>query len=63
MTRTVRFTTDELARLRESDADRTDWARVDALTEEELEASIDYGEEGEIAWKSVQVGFPGTKQQ
>ena len=26
--------------------DRTDWARVDALTEEELEASIDYQEEG-----------------
>jgi uncharacterized protein (DUF4415 family) len=26
--------------------DRTDWARVDALTEEELEALIDYEEEG-----------------
>lgn len=26
--------------------DRTNWERVDALTEEELEASIDYEEEG-----------------
>lgn len=26
--------------------DRTGWARVDALTEEELEASIDFEEEG-----------------
>jgi uncharacterized protein (DUF4415 family) len=58
-----RFTTDELARLRESGSDLTDWARVDALTEEELEASIDHDEEGEIDWNSVQVGFPGPKQQ
>ena len=60
---TLRFTTDELARMRESGADRTDWARVDALTEEELEASIDHDEEGEIDWSSVQVGFPGPKRQ
>jgi hypothetical protein len=51
---TVRFTTNELARLRESGDDRTDWSRVDALTEDELEASIDHDEEGEIDWSSVQ---------
>lgn len=61
--RILRFTTDEVARQREAGADRTDWDRVDALTEEQLEASIDHDEEGEIDWNSVQVGFPGPKQQ
>ena len=61
--RIVRFTTDELDRLRESGADRTDWARVDGLTEEQLEASIDQDEEGEIDWNRLQVEFPGPKQQ
>jgi uncharacterized protein (DUF4415 family) len=61
--RIVRFTTDELARLREAGTDRTDWARVDALTGEELEASIDQDEEGEIDWNRLQVDFPSPKQQ
>ncbi|MDP9357479.1 MAG: BrnA antitoxin family protein [Chloroflexota bacterium] len=33
------------------------------MTEEELEASIDHAEEGEIDWSTVQVGIPGPKQQ
>jgi uncharacterized protein (DUF4415 family) len=60
---TVRYTSDELRQMRERGEDRTDWARVDAMTEEELEASIDYEEEGEIDWSTLQVGFPGPKQQ
>jgi uncharacterized protein (DUF4415 family) len=40
---------------------KTDWARVDALTEEELEASIDYEEEGEPDWSTVTVGLPRPK--
>ena len=32
---------------------RTNWARVDALTEEELEASIDYEEEGYPDWSII----------
>lgn len=57
---TVRYTADEMRRRGE---DQTDWTRVDALTEEELEASIDHAEEGEIDWSTVQVGIPGPKQQ
>jgi len=36
----VRYTADELRAMRERGEDETDWARVDAMTEEELEAAI-----------------------
>jgi len=60
--RIVHFTTDELDRQREAGEDRTNWAQIDALTEEQLEASIDQDEEGEVDWSRVQVTFPGPKQ-
>ncbi len=60
---TVRYTADEIDEMRRRGESQTDWARVDALTEEELEASIDHDEEGEIDWSTVQVGIPGPKQQ
>ncbi len=60
---TVRYTADEIDQMRRRGEDQTDWARVDALTEEELEASIDHAEEGEFDWSTVQVGIPGPKQQ
>ncbi len=59
----VRYTADEIDEMRRRGEDQTDWARVDAMTEEELEASIDHAEEGEIDWSTVQVGIPGPKQQ
>ena len=59
----VRYTAEELDRMRQQGRSRTDWARVDALTEAELEASIDHEEEGEIDWSGVQAGIPGPKQQ
>ncbi|MDP9354162.1 MAG: BrnA antitoxin family protein [Chloroflexota bacterium] len=59
----VRSTADEIDAMRGRGEDQTDWARVDALTEEELEASIDHAEEGEFDWSTVQVGIPGPKQQ
>jgi uncharacterized protein (DUF4415 family) len=40
---------------------KTDWARVGALTEEELEASIDHEEEGEPLWDTTIVGLPRPK--
>lgn len=43
--------------------DRTDWARVDALTEEELEASIDYEEEGYPIWETLRAIPDPRKQQ
>ncbi len=60
---TVRSTADEIDAMRRRGESQTDWARVDAMTEEELEASIDHDEEGEIDWSTVQVGIPGPKQQ
>ncbi len=59
----VRYTADEIDAMRGRGEDQTDWARVDALTEEELEASIDRDEEGEFDWNTVQVGIPVPKQQ
>jgi uncharacterized protein (DUF4415 family) len=44
---TITTTTLEEAKARRARGEsRTNWERVDALTEEELEASIDYEEEG-----------------
>ncbi len=59
----VRYTADELDEMLRRGESQTDWARVDAMTEEELEASIDHDEEGEFDWSTVQVGIPGPKQQ
>ena len=44
--RIVSYTADELRAMRARGEDRTDWERVKALTYEEIEASIDYEEEG-----------------
>lgn len=60
----VRYTVDELAAMRARGEDLTDWARVKALTDEEIEASIDFEDEGEFDWSEVYVGMPtGKKQQ
>lgn len=61
--RIVRYTADELDAMRQRGEGQTDLARLDAMTEEELEASIDHDEEGEIDWSTVQVGIPGPKRQ
>ncbi len=59
----VRYTADELDGMLRRGEDQTDWDRVRAMTEEELEASIDHDEEGEFDWNTIQVGIPGPKQQ
>lgn len=61
--RIVRYTAEEIDEMLRRGEDRTDWAKIDSLTEEELEASIDREEEGEFDWSTVQVGIPGPKQQ
>ena len=38
--RIVRYTAAEIDEMRRKGLDKTDWAKVDAMTEEELEASI-----------------------
>jgi uncharacterized protein (DUF4415 family) len=62
---TITKTTLEEAKARRARGeDRTDWARVDALTEEELEASIDYEEEGyPIPGSGRMIVTPDAKRQ
>lgn len=59
----VRYTVDEIEQMRRRGEDQTDFARIDALTEEELEASIDLDEEGEPDWSTLQRGIPGPTRQ
>lgn len=56
--RIVRYTAEELAEKRRRGETLSNWEKVDALTEEELEASIDVEEEGEIIWDTEYEGFP-----
>ena len=44
--RIVRYSAEELRQKRARGETLTDWAYIDSLTEEELEASIDYEDEG-----------------
>src|SRR4051812_27924059 len=59
----VRYTAEELAEMRSRGEGQTDWARVDAMTEEELEASIDHEEEGTFDWSTISTTLPLPKQQ
>ena len=58
--RIVRYSAAELAEMRRRGETLTDWARVDAMTEEELEAAIDYEEEGEFDLSQAMPGIPGV---
>jgi uncharacterized protein (DUF4415 family) len=55
----VRYTAEELDEMRRRGEDRTNIEKVLALTEEELEASIDYEEEGYPDWGTLSSELPG----
>jgi len=59
----VRYTADEIDAMLARGESQTDWARLAAMTEEELEASIDDEEEGEFDLSTAQAGIPGPKRQ
>ena len=62
---TVVYTSSELEEMRSRGESLTDWDRVDSLTEEELEASIDVEDEGIFDWDSgipVSLDLPGKQQ-
>jgi uncharacterized protein (DUF4415 family) len=61
--RIVRYTEQELDDMIARGENQTDWTRVDAMTEKELEASIDWEEEGDADWDTLQAGLPGPKEQ
>jgi uncharacterized protein (DUF4415 family) len=61
----VRFTADELEAKRRRGESRTDWTKVDSITEDELEASIaadpdDAHEEPD--WREAVKGLPPRKE-
>jgi uncharacterized protein (DUF4415 family) len=57
----VRYTMAELDEKAARGEDQTNWAYVDALTEEELEASIDWEDEGRFEWSEPYVHrFPAV---
>jgi hypothetical protein len=49
---------DEIEAMARDDKDQTDFERVRAMTEAELEAPIDSREEGEFDWRTAQIGIP-----
>jgi uncharacterized protein (DUF4415 family) len=59
-----RYTAEELAVMRRNGESRTDWAKVAATTEEELEASIaaDPDDVLEADWSQMVIGMPARKQ-
>ena len=59
----VRYTADEIDEMLRKGEDRTDVAAVIALTEEELEASIDYEEEGEVDWSTLSIELPKPRRK
>jgi uncharacterized protein (DUF4415 family) len=54
----VSYTAEELKEMVRRGESQTDWARVDAMTEEELEASIDWEEEGQFDLSKAFAGLP-----
>lgn len=54
----VRFTTEELAEMRRRGEGQTNLEAVVALTEEELETSIDHDEEGVVDWNTISTELP-----
>lgn len=62
---TVVYTAEELEERRKRGESRIDWARVDAMTEEELERAIAADPDadiGPIDWPCVQVGIPRPRR-
>ncbi|MEI6730178.1 MAG: BrnA antitoxin family protein [Pseudomonadota bacterium] len=54
----------DIAKLQKSGADLTDWNRLDALSESELEDSIDKDNDiNELDWKSITIGMPSRKRE
>lgn len=58
-----RYTADEIDEKIRRGEDRTDWERVNNLTYEEIEASVDFEDEGTFDWSQAQPGMPPLKRQ
>jgi uncharacterized protein (DUF4415 family) len=59
--RIVRYTAEEISEKLARGEDKTDWAKVDAMTEEELEAAIAADPDSAVSpesWDNVIIGLP-----
>src|SRR5215207_1154091 len=59
----VRYTAEQIDEMLRRGESQTDWARIDTMTEEDLEAAIDRDDEGEFAWNTTQAGIPEPQQE
>jgi uncharacterized protein (DUF4415 family) len=61
---TVRYTAEQIDAMRRQGKSRTDWAKVDAMTEAELEASIAADPDAHEApdWSQAVLGLPPRKE-
>ena len=60
----VSYSGAELEAMRNRGESKTDWARVKAMTEEELEAAIDDEDDiGAINWETAIIGLPERKRE
>ena len=57
----VSYTANELEEMSRRGESRTNWEKVRAQTDEELEASIDHEEEGVVDWSTTTVTIPRPK--
>jgi uncharacterized protein (DUF4415 family) len=58
---TVRHTAKEINAMRRRGEDRTDYARLDAMSTADVEAAAE--DEGKFDWTKAQVGIPSPKRQ
>lgn len=59
----VRYKADEIKELLQNEGDRTDYARFDTMTSEDVEAHVSVEELYGFDWSHVKVGVPQPKQQ
>lgn len=59
----VSYTADELAAMRQRGEGKTDWERVRAMTDDEVEAAIDHEDEGEFDRSTTQAGIPEPQRE
>jgi len=62
----VRYSLDEIREKIAKGEDRTDWARVDALTDEDIKAAMrddpDWAEFMDIDWSQAEIVYPTAKK-
>ena len=62
----VRYSADEIAEMLAKGGDRTDWARVDALTDEDIERAMredpDWADHIDVNWADAEMVYPVAKK-